>query len=186
MWVLGGKAHLVYIWFLAGPGRCSMCNFHHQKTHMGPTWGPYVLVLVGSGWEGPSGIHLVFIWATWDPYTCGFFVGRPIWYTSGFQLGEDNVRRAIFTTKTHMGPIWGPYVSVVVGSGWEGPSGIHLVFSWAQPMLDVRFSPPKTHMGPTWGPYAWVLGGKAHLGPIWVLYVSIWAQSIHNYATSPI
>ena len=109
LWVLGGKAHLVYIWLLAGPGRCSMCNFHHQKTHMGPTWGPYVLVLVGSGWEGPSGIHLVFIWATWDPYTCGFFVGRPIWYTSGFQLGEDNVRRAIFTTKNphgaHMGPI---------------------------------------------------------------------------------
>ena len=65
-------------------------------------------------------------------YICGFWVGRPIWYTSGFQLGEDNVRRAIFTTKNphgaHMGPIC---VGILVGSGWEGPSGIHLFFIWA-------------------------------------------------------
>ena len=88
LWVLVWKAHLVNTWFLAGPSRCLTCDFSPPKkswAHM----GPYVLVLVGSGWEGPSGIHLVLIWATWTPYTCGFLVGRPIWYTSVLLAGPS-------------------------------------------------------------------------------------------------
>ena len=57
---LGGKAHLVYTWFLAGPSRCSTCDFHYQK----PTWGPH------------------------GAYMRGFWVGRPVWYTSGFCMGH--------------------------------------------------------------------------------------------------
>ena len=45
-----------------------------------------------------------------------------------------------------------------MGSLWEGPSGIHLVFSWVKTMFDVRFLPPKTHMGPIWGPYVSLVG----------------------------
>ena len=67
LWVLVWKAHLVNTWFLAGPSRCLTCDFSPPKkswAHM----GPYVLVLVGSGWEGPSGIHIVFVWAMWTLY----------------------------------------------------------------------------------------------------------------------
>ena len=128
LWVPGGKAHLIYIWFSAGWRQSSTCNYHHQK----PTWGPYGAYMCWYLWVLDGKAHLVYIW---------------------FLNGPRGLR-------------------IPVGSLWEGPSDIHLVFSWVKTIFDVRLSPPKTHMGPMWGPYVLVLVGswwKAHLVYIWFL-----------------
>ena len=203
LWLLGGKAHLVYIWFLAGPGRC-------QKTHMGPTWGPHVLVYM---WVLGGNANMGILWATCAPYTCGWVLGGKahlvyIWFSAG--------RRQYSTCDfDHQTPTWGPYgaymcwylwvldgkahlvyiwflygprgLRIPVGSWWEGPSGIHLVFSWVKTMFDVRFLPPKTHMGPIWGPYVLVLVGSWWEGPsgIGLHLVFSWAQTMSDVRFSP-
>ena len=139
-------------------------------------YGPRGLrIPVGSWWEGPSDIHLVFSWVktifdvqlsppkpTWGPYGA-----HMCWYLW------------VLDRKAHLVYIWflnGPRgLRIPVGSLWEGPYGIHLVFSWVKTIFDVRLSPPKTHMGPIWGPYVLVLVGSWWEGPSGIHLVFVWA-----------
>lgn len=90
--------------------------------------------------KNPPGIHM-------EPLcvgTCGFWMGMP--NLAGIHLCLLVTRYNYvwnLSTKNphgvHMRLIW------IVGSRWEGPSGIHLVCTWATRAL---VNPDKTQMGP--------------------------------------